>query len=170
MSVYNRIWEFEKAMGPQLGGAAFAHAVTSVTGHLMSSEFVEPHNKWHACAPRELLCEDVSRVAWTVPEDKLPLKRQLEAEARLADVLVLWLDCDREGEAIAFEVVEVCLNANRRLDVWRAKFSSLDEREVDKAWRTLGRPDQNKSDAVAARCERARPAPLCKTRGGALAL
>ena len=68
----------------------------------MQTEFAEPHNKWHACAPRDLLREDVSRVEWSVADDKLPLKRQLEAEARNADWLVLWLDCDREGEAIAY--------------------------------------------------------------------
>jgi hypothetical protein len=34
------------------------------------------------------------------------------------------------------------------MDVWRAKFSSLNVAEVEKAWNTLGRPDERKSEAV----------------------
>ena len=152
-SVYNRLFDFETGGPPSHGACRVRHVVTSVTGHLMSTEFEEPHNKWHACAPRDLLCEDVSRVEWTVAEEKAPLKRQLEDEARAADWLVLWLDCDREGEAIAFEVVDVCKRIKPNVDLWRAKFSSVDEKEILKAWRSLGRPDKRKADAVAARCE-----------------
>lgn len=152
-SIYNRLYDFETAGPPSHAGSRVRHVVTSVTGHLMATEFAEPHNKWHACAPRDLLCEDLSTVEWSVAEDKRPLKRQLEDEAKKADWLVLWLDCDREGEAIAYEVVGVCVKAKRNLDLWRAKFSSVDEREITKAWRSLGRPDKRKADAVCARSE-----------------
>jgi DNA topoisomerase-3 len=37
-------------------------------------------------------------------QDKALLKRNLEENSRGAQWLVLWLDCDREGENIAFEV------------------------------------------------------------------
>lgn len=61
-------------------------------------------------------------------QDKLDIKRSLEEEARKCEWLILWLDCDREGENIAFEVVEVCTAANRHLNIWRARFSALIDR------------------------------------------
>lgn len=60
-------------------------------------------------------------------QDKLDIRRTLEEEARNCQWLVLWLDCDREGENIAFEVVEVCTAVNHRLVIWRAHFSALNE-------------------------------------------
>ncbi|KAJ0807501.1 putative DNA topoisomerase [Helianthus annuus] len=83
-----------------------------------------------------------------VIKDKLDIRKTLEEEARKCQWLVLWLDCDREGENIAYEVVEVCLNVNSRLNIWRARFSSLIDREIHQAAQQLVRPNQLFSEAV----------------------
>ncbi|PSS30207.1 DNA topoisomerase [Actinidia chinensis var. chinensis] len=118
---------------------------TSVTGHLMELDFDDRYRKWHSCDPVDLYHAAVRKF---VPEDKLDIKRTLDEEARTCQWLVLWLDCDREGENIAFEVVEVCTEANRHLNVWRARFSALIEREIRESVETLGRPNQLFADAV----------------------
>ena len=58
----------------------------------------------------------------------MDIKRTLEEEARRCQWLVLWLDCDREGENIAFEVIDVCRAVNHHLTIRRARFSALIER------------------------------------------
>jgi DNA topoisomerase-3 len=46
--------------------------------------------------------------------------------------LILWLDCDREGENIAFEVLNVCRLANPRIEVFRAHFSAVTKVDIAK--------------------------------------
>ncbi|MES1921983.1 DNA topoisomerase 3-alpha, partial [Bonamia ostreae] len=57
--------------------------------------------------------------------DKKQIARTLKEEAKNCQKLILWLDCDREGENIAFEVIDICLAANPKLNIKRAKFSAL---------------------------------------------
>ena len=70
--------------------------------------------------------------------------------------LFLWLDCDREGENICFEVLRV-LRAEGFFasdeSVFRAKFSSLTDVELRRAWQRPGRPNKAESDSVDARQE-----------------
>ena len=46
--------------------------------------------------------------------EKIPIEsskqvvQNLKFFSRDIDTLVLWLDCDREGEAIAYDVIDVC--------------------------------------------------------------
>ncbi|MCP9257464.1 DNA topoisomerase [Dirofilaria immitis] len=68
-------------------------------------------------------------------------------------LLVIWTDCDREGEAIGAEVVTVCTQVNRNLDVYRARFSEITNTAVNRALNNLVRLDQRLVDAVECRSE-----------------
>ena len=79
---------------------------TSVSGHLMEKDFEAPYRRnWQSCAPGDLFHLPVVN---EVPEKNKNILQTLQAESRSAQWLILWLDCDREGENIAFEVIEVC--------------------------------------------------------------
>ena len=49
--------------------------------------------------------------------------------------LVLWLDCDREGENIACDIRDVCCAVNPRLRVFRGRFSALIPQDIYNAGR-----------------------------------
>lgn len=68
-------------------------------------------------------------------------------------MLILWLDCDREGEAIAYEVIEICNKVNQNLEIKRAWFSSLDKLNITNAINSLREPRFQLSEAVNARIE-----------------
>ncbi|KAL5714566.1 DNA topoisomerase [Ranunculus cassubicifolius] len=147
-SRYNRVFEFMYTNSRN--GQHYEMLVTSVTGHLMELDFADQYRKWNSCDPVALYEAPVHKF---VPQDKLDIKKTLEQEARGCQMLVLWLDCDLEGENIAFEVIEVCRAVNSRLDVKRAHFSDLTERRITAAWNDLKLPDQRKTDAVDVRQE-----------------
>ena len=96
--------------------------MTSVLGHLMSLDFVEQYKSWRSCAPLELFDAPIRK---TVSAELAPVKANLQAEARSCSDLIIWTDCDREGENIGLEVLEVCREANPRIRPRRALFSSL---------------------------------------------
>jgi DNA topoisomerase-3 len=96
--------------------------VTSVTGHIMEMEYPSEYSSWQSCDPIVLFDAPVNKF---VTKEKTDLKIQLELEARRANWLVLWLDCDREGENIAYEVISICETVNPRLRILRARFSAL---------------------------------------------
>ncbi|KAF3440617.1 hypothetical protein FNV43_RR18901 [Rhamnella rubrinervis] len=145
-SRYNKIFEFSYS----INGVPCQMLLTSVTGHLMEIEFDERFRKWHSCDPADLFQAPIRKV---VPQDKVDIKRTLEEEARRCQWLVLWLDCDREGENIAFEVIQVCTAVNSRLTIKRARFSALIDREIHQAVQNLVQPNKLFADAVDARQE-----------------
>ena len=150
-SQFNQLFEFNGTLENQ----PCAMVVTSVLGHLMEMEFDEQHRKWNSCPHGALfdapLYTNVRQPSGdTNYED---VRRNLEQACRGCTDLVLWLDCDREGEAIGFEVLGVCTKINRNLRCRRARFSALIPRDIHHALANLVNPDNHQSEAVLARTE-----------------
>ncbi|XP_023711894.1 DNA topoisomerase 3-alpha isoform X2 [Cryptotermes secundus] len=77
----------------------------------------------------------------------------LEQEVRQCGLLIIWTDCDREGENIGFEIIQVCHAVKQNLRVYRAKFSEITAQSVQRALQTLAEPNRNISNAVDVRQE-----------------
>lgn len=74
--------------------------------------------------------------------------KNIEQLAKKASHLILWLDCDREGEAIAYEVIDVVKNINRNIRINRARFSAVTKADVMAAYSNLVQPNRLEADAV----------------------
>ncbi|XP_078495065.1 DNA topoisomerase 3-alpha [Ciona intestinalis] len=145
-SKYNKIYEFNY----QMLGQNCAMSVTSLSGHLLNYNFAGMYKKWHSCHPLSLFDVEVEKI---VTENMVDIKRTLEREVRNSQALVIWTDCDREGENIGFEIINICRNIKRNIPVYRARFSEITDRSIKSACRNLQQPDQNTSDAVDVRQE-----------------
>ena len=153
-------------------GRRVTFRVTSVTGHVFSADFPKEYQDWESVAPASL---------FRAPVQSLPTRGSivtlLKNEGRGVDALVLWLDCDREGENLCFEVIR-CVKPSmsstsavirghgggktgvntttmdsRDMRIFRAKFSAVNREDIVKAMASLGVPNKNESDAVDARQE-----------------
>jgi DNA topoisomerase III len=126
---------------------------TSVRGHLASQDFPRNYG-WSKCDPIALFDAPIET---TYRDDMIPLEHMLRTLAATAQVVILWLDCDREGEAIGDEVRQVVLRAhnhnNNNLQVYRAKFSTVLHQEIHRALQSLGRLNEAFVQAVQARSE-----------------
>jgi DNA topoisomerase-3 len=123
---------------------------TSVAGHLMEVEFPAHTKSWGGFPFAELFRTPVTK---HIRAELESAGSNIESLAKRANCLVLWLDCDREGENICFEVIHVATKANPRLQILRARFSALTHRDLFGAISNLQPPNKHLSDAVDARSE-----------------
>ena len=98
--------------------------MTSVLGHIMTLDFEPEFQKHWNLQTIDALFEGkllmiCSYYFILAPILKKPIERcsdtieNIKYHCKDIDLLVLWLDCDREGEAIAFDVIDLCI-ANSR--------------------------------------------------------
>ncbi|KAJ8675437.1 hypothetical protein QAD02_011223 [Eretmocerus hayati] len=128
--------------------------MTSVCGHVMSLDFIGKYNNWDKVDPVELFsCPTEKKEA--VPKLKIP--SFLAKEGGYCDYLILWLDCDKEGENICFEVIQAVQQGSfKKLDpndIWRAKFSAITDKDIKAAMGSLIKPNENEARSVDARQE-----------------
>ncbi|SCW04097.1 LAFE_0H05864g1_1 [Lachancea fermentati] len=125
--------------------------MTSVAGHLTGLD-LDPAHAWGKC-PIPTVFE--APIVDTRTKDQQKIADNIRKESRNADYVMIWTDCDREGEYIGWEIVQTSLQANRSLQgrVFRAVFSHLEARHILQAARNPQRLDQRAVDAVRTRME-----------------
>ncbi|XP_006901251.1 PREDICTED: DNA topoisomerase 3-alpha [Elephantulus edwardii] len=146
LSKFNKIYEFDY----HLYGQNVTMVMTSVSGHLLTHDFHIPFRKWQSCNPLVLFEAEIEKYC---PENFLDIKKTLEREVQQCQALVIWTDCDREGENIGFEIIHVCKAVKPSLPVLRARFSEITPQAIRAACENLTEPNQRVSDAVDVRQE-----------------
>lgn len=128
--------------------------MTSVCGHIMGLEFVGKYNSWDRVDPAELFACPTEKKEAT-PNLRMPAF--LAQEAKGCDYLILWLDCDKEGENICFEVMSAVSgsihNVHSNRVTFRAKFSAITDKDIKYAMENLIHPNENEAKSVDARQE-----------------
>ncbi|KAI3661430.1 hypothetical protein MP638_003903 [Amoeboaphelidium occidentale] len=132
--------------------------VTSVMGHVFSVDFPAEYNNWNAVNPEDLFSAPILK---SESNPKQHIVKHLQVEGKGIDYLVLWLDADREGENICFEVISVVKpymnkpegNKGKNKNIYRAKFSAVTSVEINAAMQKLGAPNANEAKAVDIRQE-----------------
>lgn len=97
--------------------------MTAVAGHVTETEFADESLRgWRNCDPYDLFDAEIKAF---VKKDGKGIASNLEREGRNVDVLMIWTDCDREGEHIGTEISNIVQKVNRGITVQRARFSAI---------------------------------------------
>lgn len=134
--------------------------VTSCLGHLKTMDF--SRKEFPGNDPGNLFGTDVEKVVESSVNEAVQSnlvqvgKVVHKNEDKGSKYLYLWLDCDSEGENIAFEVIDSLRDVNLFLEdsnIFRAHFSSLTTVDLKRAWNHPKKPNLRMSQSVDARQE-----------------
>ncbi|VEU24098.1 DEKNAAC105323 [Brettanomyces naardenensis] len=135
--------------------------MTSVAGHITNNDFPKEFG-WNNCSPVALFDAPTK-----IKVENPLIADNITQEAQNCDALMIWTDCDREGEYIGWEVVEQAKKRNPRITLestYRARFSHLERSHILQAARNPIRLDLKAIDAVKTRMEVDLRTGACLTR------
>lgn len=78
LSPYNKLYSFQV----NFKGVQTDMVMTSVSGHLMTHEFMDAYKQWQACDPISLFDAPVFKIC---PENFVKIKQTLEREVKTAE-------------------------------------------------------------------------------------
>jgi DNA topoisomerase III len=132
-------------------GFSTTFRVTSVAGHVYNRDFPLEYQDRRQNALKLFDAPTVRKL----DRSSRVIAKHLQAVSSGIDFMVLWLDCDKEGENICFEVLDICrknIPSSKRQRVYRAKFSSIAKKDIQTAFDSLKfEPSYNESVSVDAR-------------------
>ncbi|SJX62980.1 related to DNA topoisomerase III alpha [Sporisorium reilianum f. sp. reilianum] len=124
--------------------------MTSVRGHLTNADFGPQHKGWFSCSPADLF---QAPIITDLSDDAKAIGTNLRTEARNADAVMIWTDCDREGEHIGSEIVTEVRKVRRNIRVMRARFSAIIDSQIHAACQNTVDLDWRAADAVESRIQ-----------------
>jgi DNA topoisomerase-3 len=116
----------------------------------MGIQFPESCKDWNSTRIEDLYDIPVLK---TPIDQSVNVVQNLKIYSRDIDSLIIWTDCDREGEAIGYDIIDICKAVKPGIDIYRAHFSALTKEDLTNAATNLARPNQNLADAVRVRQE-----------------
>ncbi|CAF4953798.1 unnamed protein product, partial [Rotaria socialis] len=134
-SRFNKIYEFNY----QLFNQPVQMIFTSVSGHIMNCDFTAAHNSWAQTDPVILFDATIQK---KVTDRALDIEKTIKREVVKCQTLIIWTDCDREGENIGFEVINLCRPLKANLKIYRARFSEITFNSATRALTNLIQPDE----------------------------
>ena len=144
-------WHYYTFNG-QFKGKNANFVVSAVSGHLYRTEFLGKYQNFDI---DPVVLFDAFWMKKNINEKTIIIEELLKDLSRNKDILCLWLDCDREGENICYEVIYNTLpymNKRKYQQIYRANFSSLTKLDIIEAFDTMeDYPDRNLSLSVDAR-------------------
>ncbi|KAH7354441.1 DNA topoisomerase [Plectosphaerella cucumerina] len=145
---FTKNYTFDFNFGPPWNNSSVT--MTAVRGHLTGVEPAPAFKKWQHPPPISLF---TAEIVTSVPSDKKALADNIAQQAGYSSLLIIWTDCDREGEHIGKEIVDAARKGNARIQVKRARFNNIERSHVLNAARNLVDLDQKQVDAVDTRIE-----------------
>lgn len=110
---------------------------SSVVGHVYNRDFPAKYQNWNTVDPESLFSAETQK---NEANESGKVSRHLTKLARGKDIVVFWLDNDREGENICFEILDLIykeLSPNPFRRIYRANFYSLVENEIRTVYNNL---------------------------------
>ncbi|KAI4291810.1 DNA topoisomerase III [Pancytospora philotis] len=127
------------------GGERSEMVFTSVLGHLYEHDFEGPSG-WSETDPYALFGMPIRR---RLGKDMEQVAENIRALARGCAQVIIWTDCDREGENIAMQIKSLLGGVAAR----RARFSGISHAEIERALAGLVEINEAEAAAVDARIE-----------------
>ena len=121
---------------------------TSVLGHIYNLNFCKKYI-WESIDPKILFYEPLTK---KIQEDFINLQKNLEEQSYKANKVIIWTDCDREGEHIAQQIYNIIKSKNN-IEIKRARFNAISRNDVTRALENLVNININEADAVDCRME-----------------
>lgn len=153
-------YQYVKNYDFQFSGFPFVHGdygievtMTSVAGHLTNIDFSNDRHGWGKCHIYELFDAPLLEV---MNKNQKAIAENIKREAKSAQYVMIWTDCDREGEYIGWEIYQEAMKGNRQLGLdklYRANFSHLERSHILYAAKHPHRLDLKSVDAVSTRME-----------------